>query len=141
MDWASLRYEILYSRNILSITLKINTKELYHIESKNRYPLHLYMIVNIFLETTEELKTTVPSLQLSLVWHVLHCKKSLYYLFLPSYGDFLSGCVIKKVFIVITCIGIMGGVLIAGIFHLLRTARCSTGLNGSDLEQIDHRGW
>ena len=30
--------------------------------------------------------------------------------------------------------------LLAGIFHLLSTARCSTGLNGSDPEQIDHRG-
>ena len=34
----------------------------------------------------------------------------------------------------------MGTKLLAGIFHLLRTARCSTSLNGSDLEQIDHKG-
>ena len=31
--------------------------------------------------------------------------------------------------------------LLAGIFHLLRTTRCSTGLNGSNLEQIEDRGW
>ena len=30
--------------------------------------------------------------------------------------------------------------LLAGIFHLLRTARCSTGLNGSYLEQMKDRG-
>ena len=30
--------------------------------------------------------------------------------------------------------------LLAGIFHLLWTARCSAGLNGSDLEQIEDRG-
>ena len=30
--------------------------------------------------------------------------------------------------------------LLARIFHLLRTARCSTGLNGSDPEQIEDRG-
>ena len=31
--------------------------------------------------------------------------------------------------------------LLAGIFHLLQTARCSIGLNGSDPEQIEDRGW
>ena len=31
--------------------------------------------------------------------------------------------------------------LLAGIFHFLQTARCSTGLNGSDPEQIEGRGW
>ena len=31
--------------------------------------------------------------------------------------------------------------LLAGIFHLLRTARCSTGLNGSDPEQMEDIGW
>ena len=30
--------------------------------------------------------------------------------------------------------------LLAGIFHLLQIARCSTGLNGLDLEQIEDRG-
>ena len=30
--------------------------------------------------------------------------------------------------------------LLAGIFHLLRTTRCSTGLNGSNPEQIEDRG-
>ena len=30
--------------------------------------------------------------------------------------------------------------LLARIFHLLWTARCSTGLNGLDPEQIDPRG-
>ena len=31
--------------------------------------------------------------------------------------------------------------LLAGIFHLLQIARCSTGLNGLDPEQIEDRGW
>ena len=31
--------------------------------------------------------------------------------------------------------------LLAGIFHLLQTTRCSIGLNGSDPEQIEDRGW
>ena len=31
--------------------------------------------------------------------------------------------------------------LLVGIFHLLQTTRCSTGLNGSDPEQIEDRGW
>ena len=31
--------------------------------------------------------------------------------------------------------------LLAAIFHLLRIARCSTGLNGSDPEQIEDKGW
>ena len=31
--------------------------------------------------------------------------------------------------------------LLAGIFHLLWIARCSTGLNGLDPEQIEDRGW
>ena len=31
--------------------------------------------------------------------------------------------------------------LLAGIFHLLWIARCSTGLNGLYLEQIEDRGW
>ena len=30
--------------------------------------------------------------------------------------------------------------MLAGIFHLLRIVRCFAGLNGSDPEQIDHRG-
>ena len=31
--------------------------------------------------------------------------------------------------------------LLVGIFHLLQIARCSTGLNGLDPEQIEDRGW
>ena len=31
--------------------------------------------------------------------------------------------------------------LLAGIFHLLRTTRCSTGLNVLDPEQIENRVW
>ena len=31
--------------------------------------------------------------------------------------------------------------LLAGIFHLLQTVRCSTGLNGSDPEQMKDKGW
>ena len=30
--------------------------------------------------------------------------------------------------------------LLLEIFHLPRTTRCSAGMNGSDPEQIDHRG-
>ena len=30
--------------------------------------------------------------------------------------------------------------VLAGIFHLLRTVRCSTGLNGSDPKQMKDRG-
>ena len=36
--------------------------------------------------------------------------------------------------------GMKEAVVLAGIFHLLWTARCSTGLNGLDLGQMKDKG-